>query len=160
MAAESFIAALKYAMRELHTFSTEELAQIEPLLEEMQARVTLKNVERAPVPYSAIVDLFHKHCPKLPAVKMLNNTRRSALRTRWYERPEHSTLDFWDAFFRRVGRSAFLNGASSRGWRAGFDWLLCPRNFAKVLEGNYDTTTDARGNADDYNYRMSIAGQQ
>ena len=34
--------------------------------------------------------------------------------------------------------SAFMNGANSRGWTATFDWIICPNNFPKVLEGNYD----------------------
>ena len=34
--------------------------------------------------------------------------------------------------------SDFMNGKNSRNWVASFDWIMCPTNFAKVLEGNYN----------------------
>ena len=38
-------------------------------------------------------------------------------------------------------RSDFMNGKNGKGWIASFDWIMCPTNFPKVLEGNY---TDER----------------
>ena len=38
-------------------------------------------------------------------------------------------------------RSDFMNGKNGKGWVASFDWIMCPANFPKVLEGNY---TDER----------------
>lgn len=34
--------------------------------------------------------------------------------------------------------SNFMNGKNGKGWVASFDWMMCPSNFPKVLEGNYD----------------------
>ena len=34
--------------------------------------------------------------------------------------------------------SDFLQGKKGRGWRASFDWLMNPQNFAKVMGGTYD----------------------
>ncbi len=34
-------------------------------------------------------------------------------------------------------QSDFMNGKNGKGWVASFDWIMCPRNFPKVLEGNY-----------------------
>lgn len=44
----------------------------------------------------------------------------------------------WDFsnILEKVGQSDFLLGA--RGWKVSFDWLICPSNYIKVLEGNYD----------------------
>ena len=33
--------------------------------------------------------------------------------------------------------SDFMNGKNGKGWIASFDWIMCPANFPKVLEGNY-----------------------
>ena len=33
--------------------------------------------------------------------------------------------------------SDFMNGKNGKGWIASFDWIMCPTNFPKVLEGNY-----------------------
>ena len=40
--------------------------------------------------------------------------------------------------FRKAEASDFLTKRNSTGWKAGFDWLLKPENYTKVLEGNYD----------------------
>lgn len=34
--------------------------------------------------------------------------------------------------------SGFMNGNNKSGWVASFDWIMCPTNFPKVLEGAYD----------------------
>ena len=39
--------------------------------------------------------------------------------------------------------SDFMNGKNGKGWVASFDWMMCPTNFPKVLEGNYDNTKPA-----------------
>lgn len=33
--------------------------------------------------------------------------------------------------------SAYLNGENTIGWKASFDWIIAPKNFVKILEGNY-----------------------
>lgn len=39
--------------------------------------------------------------------------------------------------------SEFMNGKNGKGWVASFDWMMCPSNFPKVLEGNYDNEQPA-----------------
>ena len=39
--------------------------------------------------------------------------------------------------------SDFMNGKNGKGWVASFDWMMCPSNFPKVLEGNYDNEQQA-----------------
>ena len=39
--------------------------------------------------------------------------------------------------------SDFMNGKNGKGWVASFDWMMCPFNFPKVLEGNYDNEQPA-----------------
>ena len=47
-----------------------------------------------------------------------------------------------DAFFKcieEVKQSSFLQGKTRKSWTGfNFDWLVCPSNFPKVLEGNYN----------------------
>ena len=38
----------------------------------------------------------------------------------------------------KVAESKFLNGDNDRAWIASFDWVFLPKNFPKVLEGNFD----------------------
>lgn len=54
--------------------------------------------------------------------------------------------------------SDFMNGKNGKGWVASFDWMMCPSNFPKVLEGNYDNgqQPQAAAKAQDPTARPSI----
>ena len=39
---------------------------------------------------------------------------------------------------KKAAASDFLKGQNQRGFTATFDWLILPKNFEKVLSGNYD----------------------
>lgn len=46
-----------------------------------------------------------------------------------------------------VRKSPFLQGQNRNGWVITFDWFIGPKNFAKVLEGNYsEKKSDRDGN--------------
>jgi len=51
----------------------------------------------------------------------------------------------------QAGRSSFLRGDNSRGFIATFDWCFKPKNFVKVLEGNY--IDEKKSYADEINAR-------
>lgn len=46
--------------------------------------------------------------------------------------------------FRKAEASDFLTKRNSTGWKAGFDWLMKPENYTKVLECNYDNRNSAQ----------------
>ena len=54
----------------------------------------------------------------------------------------------------KAAQSQFLNGQRF----ATFDWLICPNNFPKVLEGNYDNTNTA--NNGNEQHRRTVYQQQ
>jgi len=94
-------------------------------------------------PYQAIVNLYHQALPELPAVAMLNDSRKRSLQARWRESPVHRDLEFWADYFFQVKTSDFLMGRvpgrnGGKSFRASFDWLIAPSNFVKVVEGNYN----------------------
>lgn len=93
-------------------------------------------------PHQAIVDLFHEILSELPSVALLNRDRQTKLQARWRENEVHRDLSFWRDYFENVKASPFLMGKvpgrnGARPFRATFDWLICPSNFVKVVEGNY-----------------------
>lgn len=97
----------------------------------------------SPCPYQKILDLYHSGLPELPAVVLLNDTRKKHLQARWRESPVHQDLQFWADYFFQVKQSRFLLGQSEgrnggKPFRATFDWLIAPSNFVKVIEGNYN----------------------
>ena len=52
--------------------------------------------------------------------------------------------------FHKAEASDFLTKRNSSGWKAGFDWLMKPENYTKVLEGNYDNRNSAQTVQTDY----------
>ena len=103
---------------------------------------------RIPVcPVDEIVNAFHEKLPMLPRITVLSQSRKVALRARWREvittdkMTAQEGLEFFVWFFERVACSPFLTGRTQsrdgRSWRADFDWLMKPTNFAKTVEGNY-----------------------
>ena len=50
---------------------------------------------------------------------------------------EHPNLEWFADLFRRVSRSDFLAGRKT-DFTATIDWVLGPKNLAKILNGNYD----------------------
>ena len=100
-----------------------------------------KPQRKASVPVQAIVDLFNDALPELPTVVLINQGRQSAVKARWSESEVHQNLDFWREFFASVRSSEFLmgktKGRDGKPFRCNFDWLICPSNFVKVVEGNY-----------------------
>lgn len=56
---------------------------------------------------------------------------------------KHGTEGVLEAI-KKVGESDFLIGKNDRGWVCRFDWLMNPKNFEKVIEGNYDNRGASR----------------
>jgi len=117
-----------------------------------------------PCPYSEVLALYREILPELPEVKVLNETRKAYLRTRWREVlsnsellsifvPEYEQmlmtsdkqkgLEWFRRYFEYVRESDFLcgriepTGNRSTPFQADFEWLIRPTNFVKVLEGKY-----------------------
>ena len=87
------------------------------------------------VPYQKVVDLWNQTTEGLPKVKALSNTRRTAINRIWSE--SNKSLEQIEKAFRQVQSSDFLTGRSG-GWTGcGFDWVVKPANWLKIIEGNY-----------------------
>lgn len=64
------------------------------------------------------------------------------IRTRLLARlREHPSLPWWEEIFARVSASDFLTGRKT-DFAASLDWVLGPKNLAKLLAGNYDSRTN------------------
>ena len=94
-------------------------------------------IENDLCPHQRIVNYYHEILPELRHVKIWNNSRRGYLRARWREDPGRQNLDWWRRFFEYVKRSDFLMGRE-KDWQADLEWLIKPKNFVKVIEGNYE----------------------
>lgn len=92
-------------------------------------------------PHAEIVALYHELLPANPRIKEWEGARQANLRARWRQDPKRQTLDYWRRFFSHVAASEFLTGRTTdrdgRPFLPGLDWLVMPKNFAKVIENRY-----------------------
>jgi hypothetical protein len=86
-------------------------------------------------PVSEAVSFYNSNASAAgwPTVTKLNEGRRKDLRNRLRE---HG-IETWRAAIVRARASPFLAGADPPPW-FNFDFLIHPRKFLKVIEGNYD----------------------
>lgn len=86
------------------------------------------------IPYDEILDAFKSRLPSFPQPRRpLDDDRKRAVRSLWTKKEQYGSVDFFDRYFNHVSESEFLSG-----WKGcGFDWLMKPANFRKVIEGNY-----------------------
>jgi uncharacterized protein YdaU (DUF1376 family) len=73
----------------------------------------------------------------LRAVMKVHPTRIAKCKSRFVD-DFGNDIEKWRECVRRVVASQFLVGNNSHSFKASFDWVLEPRNLAKILEGNYD----------------------
>lgn len=104
-------------------------------------------------PHQRLIDVYHELLPTCTPVVEWNEMRQGLMRARWREkaipRGEHrgyTTIEagmlYWKRYFAWCAQSKFLTGqADGREGRAPFvadlEWLIRPKNFAKVIEGRY-----------------------
>lgn len=104
-------------------------------------------------PHEKLIDAYHELMPTCPRVVEWDGERPKIMRARWRDKAvskaknwgyttEEQGLACWRKFFAWCGTSKFLTGqAEGRDGAAPFvatlEWLIRPKNFAKVVEGNY-----------------------
>ena len=95
-----------------------------------------------------VQDSFNSICTSLPKLKLLTRKRLKSVEARLKEMKQtpETYMAYLKQVFESVEASDFLTnrrGENRNGWRANFDWIFLPRNFAKIIEGNYASRTDA-----------------
>jgi hypothetical protein len=78
-----------------------------------------------------VLDAFNRICTTLPGIKKITERRRDHIRARG------ATLSEFEQVFHAVDTSEFLSGRNKEWAGCGFDWIIRPNNWQKILEGNY-----------------------
>lgn len=94
-------------------------------------------------PHREIIAAYHELLPMCPRIRDWTPARATALRTRWREKPERQSIDWWRQLFAYCAKSDFLTGRSTpsagrKPFVLSLDWLVKAENFAKVREGKYE----------------------
>lgn len=95
-----------------------------------------------PCPHQQIIAIYHETLPNCIPVKVWNEQRQGLLRQRWREDQKRQRIEWWKRFFAYVGESEFLTGRGATPpdrdpFVVDLEWLIRPKNFAKVIEGKY-----------------------
>ena len=104
--------------------------------------------------YKIVLEEFNRKVKDtaIPQVKMLNETRKALVGARVKQYGLQTVLET----IAKAAESDFCNGNNNRGWRATFDWIFRPNNFAKTAEGTYDnrqqSTTTTTNNTQNGTY--------
>lgn len=124
---------------ECNYYSNDTVTNSNAIEEDIEEDKNKKEKERR-IDYQLIADMYNETCVSLPRLTVLSDKRKKAIKARL----NTYTLEQFRAVFQKSEASAFLKGANSRNWSANFDWLMQDANFAKVLDGNYDSASSAK----------------
>ena len=95
-----------------------------------------------PAPIQEIVEMYNRLLPMLPAVSVVNESRKRAIAARWREvvttdkMDRQQGLEFFEWYFTMVKDSKFLTG-KSKDWKADLDFLFNASKFPRIIEGTY-----------------------
>lgn len=99
----------------------------------------------AKIDFAAIKEYWNtKHdqsCSVMRRLTLMSDQRKGNVRSRIREYGGDVQM-VYEAIDKAMA-SDFMNGKNGKGWVASFDWMMCPSNFPKVLEGNYDNEQPA-----------------
>lgn len=112
------------------------------------------------VDYEGIVARFNSTLsPPLPKVVKITEQRKKTIRNRVEEHGSESI----DIIIQKISESNFLLGKTESGWMCTFDWVFCPRNYVKILEGNYANNRSnysEKQRANEYAFQQFVADRQ
>ena len=91
--------------------------------------------KRERVDYQQVADMYNEICISFPKCTTLSENRKKAIKARL----NTYTIEDFERLFTIAESSDFLKGKNERNWSANFDWLIKDSNFAKVLDGNYNS---------------------
>lgn len=99
-----------------------------------------KEAQKGGMDYSALKEYWNRKVEEthstMRRLTIMSDQRKSNVRGRLRDYGGNPKVIF--QAIDKAMRSDFMNGHNRKGWTASFDWIMCPTNFPKVLEGNYD----------------------
>lgn len=100
-------------------------------------------------PHKEIIAIYNETLSALPQPRVWEGTRQSNLVSRWRwvlddlkKKGKPHDRDAGIAFFKRmfeyIAKCDLLMGRNDRGWTCSLPWIVEAKNFAKIIEGNYE----------------------
>ena len=108
-------------------------------------------------PHAKLIEVFAEQLPMLPKpkIELWGGARARNMRNRWkwvltaktqsgkrYAETEDEAVDFFVRFFGYVAKSDFLTGRNGKWAGCTLAWLMEEANFAKAIEGSYESVPE------------------
>ena len=121
------------------------------IMEKEQSSFTEGAEKKQRVKCKKIAEAWNEVAERTGVPKILEVSKWSSTRHNNVVRlaKKHGTEGVLDAI-KKVGESDFLTGKNDRRWVCRFDWLMKPKNFEKVIEGNYDNRKSEYAQRDNF----------
>lgn len=124
-----------------------------------EERKEKESKEKNIYPYQDIMNRWNSICGAyLPKVQKLSEARKQKIKARLQEfGKQEEWMPTVEALFNEITASDFLRGSNSSGWTATFDWIFdSPKNWVKVMEGNYNNHRGAKKAAQQSNPQLGV----
>lgn len=112
----------------------------ENIRDERRETRSVKADTKSNIDFQAVVDYWNDIVSDLPKVVSLTEQRKKAIKSIWMKAGDSPLWTFATAF-RDVQDSDFLSGRNGQWSGCGFDWVMKPANWTKIIEGNYRNKT-------------------
>lgn len=104
----------------------------------IQKQESVSNFSNPPVPalnvdFKKLIVFFNENRGNMPQVQNFSKTRQQRISNLIKNYSKEKLMDV----ILNCRNSNFIQGINDRGWVADFDWITQPKNFIKILEGNY-----------------------
>jgi predicted phage replisome organizer len=109
---------------------------------------------QASIDYDLIIEMFNCWCARelneagllikegMPRIDKITDAHKASIKARIKELSPENDCIAWETFVKRVASSDFLMGKiedkEGKCFNCNFFWILKPKNFAKIINGNYD----------------------
>jgi hypothetical protein len=86
---------------------------------------------------NTMTSVWNEVCGGISQARPPKASRVRSCALRWRDEFAASEAQ-WRAYCQRIAAAPHLRGENDRGWHVDLDWVLEPRNIAKIQEGRYD----------------------
>jgi hypothetical protein len=97
-----------------------------------------KNPPPPKIDFKKLVDFFNSNRGNMPEIKIISKSRKQRISTLIKNHSKEKLIEV----ILICKDSDFIQGINERNWVADFDWITQPKNFIKILEGNYKNKTN------------------
>lgn len=84
-----------------------------------------------------VIILYHEILPDLPKIKVVTAEISKSFNARLKEVPEFLDIQQWKDLFLKISKSDFLMGRQGNDWSAYFKWIVTPKGFSGLINGQY-----------------------